>query len=137
LTINASHASGRIDVHVNNAGHGYLAAVVVERMEKDIRANIFSSGGFVGVAGSGYYVAAKFAVEGLSKSLALEFEPLGIRVLLVEPGPFRTNGAGRSLTQSRVLIDDNEKTAGQHRLDTAELSGNQSGQRWPASAAGR
>lgn len=123
---------GRIDVLVNNAGYGYLAAVE-EGTENDIRAqfetnffglaamiravlpemrerrhgyivNIGSVGGIIGHAGSGYYSATKFAIEGLSESLAQEIEPLGIRVLVVEPGPFRTDWAGRSLKQSTDVI---------------------------------
>src|ERR1039458_1904132 len=134
-------AFGRIDVLVNNAGYGYLAAVE-EGEEKDIHAifetnffglaamiravlpgmrarrhgyivNIASVGGIVGFAGSGYYAATKFAVEGLSESLAQEVEPLGIHVLVVEPGPFRTDWAGRSLKQSPNVIGDYEDSAGQ------------------------
>ena len=53
--------------------------------------NISSVGGLRGLAGSGYYAATKFAVKGLSEALAQEVEPLGIHVMLVEPGPpFRT-----------------------------------------------
>ncbi|HUZ71794.1 MAG TPA: SDR family NAD(P)-dependent oxidoreductase [Stellaceae bacterium] len=139
---------GHIDVLVNNAGCGYLAAVE-EGDEKDIRAvfdtnffgmaamiravlpgmrarrhgyivNIASVGGIVGFAGSGYYVATKFAVEGLSESLAKEVEPLGIRVLVAEPGPFRTDWVGRSLKQSPNFIDDYQRTAGARRQETAE-----------------
>jgi NAD(P)-dependent dehydrogenase (short-subunit alcohol dehydrogenase family) len=139
----AERAFGRIDVLVNNAGHGYMAAVE-EGEEKDIRAmfdtnffglaamiravlpgmrtrrhgsivNIASVGGIVGNPGSGYYAATKFAVEGLSESLAQEVAPLGIRVLLVEPGPFRTDWAGRSLRQSPKFIADYEQTAGHRR----------------------
>jgi NAD(P)-dependent dehydrogenase (short-subunit alcohol dehydrogenase family) len=153
-------AFGRIDVLVNNAGYGYLAAVE-EGEEKDIRAifetnffglaamiravlpgmrarrhgyivNIASVGGIVGFAGSGYYAATKFAVEGLSESLAQEVEPLGIRVLIVEPGPFRTN-FGRSVKQSPNVIADYEKSAGKHRQETIERSGKQPGD--PARAA--
>lgn len=54
----------------------------------------------MGCPASGHYAATKFAIEGLSESLAREVEPLGIRVLLGEPGPFRTDWAGRSLKQS-------------------------------------
>jgi NAD(P)-dependent dehydrogenase (short-subunit alcohol dehydrogenase family) len=119
---------GRIDVLVNNAGYGYLAAVE-EGEDDDIRAmfetnvfglaamtravlpvmraqkagaivNISSMGGFIGFPGSGYYAATKFAVEGLSESLSKEVGPLGIKVLIVEPGPFRTDwAAGRSRPQ--------------------------------------
>jgi len=156
----AERRFGCIDVLVNNAGYGYLAAVE-EGEEKDIRAlfetnffglvamiravlpgmrarrhgfivNIASVGGVVGFAGSGYYAATKFAVEGLSESLAQEVEPLGIRVLIVEPGPFRTN-FGRSVKQSPNIIADYEKTAGQHRRETIEHSGKQPGD--PARAA--
>ena len=50
------------------------------------------------IPGVGYYNATKFAVEGLTEALAKECEPLGIRAMIVvEPGPFRTDWAGRSL----------------------------------------
>ncbi len=156
----AERAFGRIDVLVNNAGYGYLAAVE-EGEEKDIRAmfetnffgltamiravlpgmrarrhgcivNIASVGGTVGHAGSGYYSATKFAVEGLSEALAQEVQPLGIRVLIVEPGPFRTN-FGRSVKQSSNIIADYEKSAGEHRHQTIARSGKQPGD--PARAA--
>ena len=156
----AERAFGRIDVLVNNAGYGYLAAVE-EGEEKDIRAmfetnffgltamiravlpgmrarrhgcivNIASVGGTVGHAGSGYYSATKFAVEGLSEALAQEVQPLGIRVLIVEPGPFRTN-FGRSVKQSSNIIADYEKSAGEHRRQTIARSGKQPGD--PARAA--
>ncbi len=151
----AERAFGSIDVLVNNAGYGYLAAVE-EGEDKDIRAmfdtnffglaavtravlpgmrkkrrgtivNIASVGGIVGYPGSGYYAATKFAVEGLSESLGKEVEPLGIRVMLVEPGPFRTDWAGRSLKQSTNFIEDYEATAGARRRQTVGYSGKQPG----------
>ncbi len=156
----AERAFGRIDVLVNNAGYGYLAAVE-EGEEKDIRAvfdtnffgvvamiqailpgmrarrhgfiiNIASVGGVTGHAGSGYYSATKFAVEGLSEALAQEVEPLGIHVLIVEPGPFRTN-FGSAVKQSPNIIADYENSAGRHRRETIERSGTQAGD--PARAA--
>ncbi|MEJ0049950.1 MAG: oxidoreductase [Methylovirgula sp.] len=146
---------GHIDVLVNNAGYGYLAAVE-EGDDKEVRelfetnffglaavtravlpqmrtrrqgtiVNITSVAGVIGFAGSGYYAATKFAVEGLSESLAKEVEPLGLHVILVEPGPFRTDWAGRSLKQSPHFISDYKESADKRRLATAEYSGKQPG----------
>jgi len=157
----AERAFGGVDVLVNNAGYGYMAAVE-EGQDTEIRAlfetnvfglaamtrailpgmrarrhgtivNIASVGGIIGFPGSGYYAATKFAVEGLSEALAVEVAPLGIRVLLVEPGPFRTDWAGRSLKQSAFFISDYEQTAGKRRRAMAKYSGTQPGD--PARAA--
>ena len=154
-------AFGRIDVLVNNAGYGYMAAVE-EGEDKGVRAqfetnffglaamiravlpgmrarrrgaivNIASVGGLRGAAGGGYYAATKFAVEGLSEALAQEVEPLGLRVLLVEPGPFRTDWGGRSLKQSPNVIADYSETAGKRRREIPGYSGKQPGD--PARAA--
>lgn len=148
-------AFGRIDVLVNNAGYGYLAAVE-EGEDEEIRAvfetnffglatlirtvlpgmrvrrsgyivNISSVAGFIGFPGSGYYAATKFAVEGLSDALAQEVEPLGIHVMVVEPGPFRTDWAGRSLRQSSTFINDYAKSADSRRQQIAGYSGHQPG----------
>ena len=157
----AEKAFGRIDVLVNNAGYGYLAAVE-EGEEQEIRAmfetnffglaalirrvlpgmrargrghiiNISSVGGLLGNPSSGYYNATKFAVEGLSEALAKEVEPLGIRVTVIEPGPFRTDWAGRSLKQVRNPIDAYAKTSGARRAQISGYSGRQAGD--PARAA--
>lgn len=151
----AIHTFGAIDILVNNAGYGYLTAVE-EGEDAEIRAlfdtnvfalaslirevlpgmrvrrsgrivNISSVGGFVGLPGSGYYAASKFAVEGLSESLRSEVSGLGIGVLLVEPGPFRTDWAGASLRQSSRHIDDYQSTSGQRRRQVAAGSGTQAG----------
>ena len=63
-----------------------------------------SIGGLIGNLGSGYYGASKFAVEGLSEALALEVAPHGIRVTLIEPGPFRTDFQGRSMQRAKDRV---------------------------------
>ena len=152
---------GAVDVLVNNAGYGYLAAIeegedaairaifetnvfgliaatqaVLPGMRKRRRGhivNISSVGGLVSFPATGFYHATKYAVEGLSESLAQEVAPLGIKVTIVEPGPFRTDWAGRSIKQSATRIGDYDQTAGERRKQTEARSGNQPGD--PARAA--
>lgn len=69
----------------------------------------------------------KHAVEGFSDALLAEAGPLGIKVTCVEPGPFRTDWAGRSLVQTPNRIDDYAETAGARMQRTAEGSGRQAG----------
>ena len=95
--------------------------------------NISSIGAQLTPVGSGYYAAAKAAIEGMSGSLRGELAPLGISVTVVEPGVFRTDFAGRSLTQSATVIDDYAATAGQRRKEHDTMDGNQTGD--PAKAA--
>ena len=81
-------------VETNFFGLARMIHEVLPGMRRRRRGNIVnvsSIGGLVGFPGVGYYNATKFAVEGLSESLAKEVAPLGIRVLVVEPGPFRTD----------------------------------------------
>jgi NAD(P)-dependent dehydrogenase (short-subunit alcohol dehydrogenase family) len=85
--------------------------------------------------GSGYYAAAKAAIEGISGALRGELAPLGISVTTVEPGAFRTDFAGRSLTQSAAVIDDYATTAGQRRIENDTMDGNQAGDPAKAGAA--
>ncbi len=154
---------GRIDVLVNAAGYGYLAAIE-EGLDDAVRAqfetnvfgllavtkcvlpgmrarrgghivNISSIGGLLALAGTGHYHATKFAVEALSESLWHEVAPLGVKVTLVEPGPFRTDFAGRSLIESPTVIADYAETAGKRREQTRANSGKQPGDPVRAAAA--
>lgn len=142
ITATLSHF-GRIDVVVNNAGYGLIGAVE-EVTDAEIRSqletnffgalditrailphfrhqrsghfvNISSIGGFRAIAGAAIYNATKFALEGLSEALAKEVAPLGIRVVLVEPGPFRTDFGGRSINDTPNRIPDYAATAGKMR----------------------
>jgi NAD(P)-dependent dehydrogenase (short-subunit alcohol dehydrogenase family) len=152
---------GRIDVLVNNAGHGLLGAVE-EASDEEIKAvfdlnvfglirmtravlphmrerhsghivNLSSIGGLVGLPGWGIYNATKFAVEGLSEALAIELAPLGIKVTAVEPGPFRTDFLGGSLSTARQQLADYDGTAGKTRAAAGQRHGGQPGD--PALAA--
>ncbi|HEX3513920.1 MAG TPA: SDR family NAD(P)-dependent oxidoreductase [Trebonia sp.] len=83
--------------------------------------------------GSGYYSASKSALEAMTGSLRKEGEPLGLKVIAVEPGGFRTDFSGRSLMQSATAIDDYAETAGQRRKENDTVHGTQPGD--PARAA--
>jgi len=135
---------GRIDVVVNNAGRGLIAAVeeatdAAARAIFDINVfgvlntlravlptlrgqrsgyviNIGSIGGFTGYPGWGFYNATKFALEGLSEALHAELAPLGINVSIVEPGGFRTDFLdSSSLHVEPAAIADYAASAGETR----------------------
>ena len=72
-----------------------------------------------------YYNAAKFAVEGLSEALADELTPFGIRVMIVEPGPFRTEFLGRSITMAAKEMPEYAASSRRHYRETN--NGNQAG----------
>jgi NAD(P)-dependent dehydrogenase (short-subunit alcohol dehydrogenase family) len=146
---------GRIDVLVNNAGYGYFSAIE-EGEDAEIRrqfetnvfglfslsrhvlpgmrarrnghiVNVSSLGGLMAYPATGYYHASKFAVEGFTESLAMEVEPLGIKVTIVEPGRFRTDWAGRSMITSKIRIEDYADTAGARIAAAQGYSGKQPG----------
>ena len=75
--------------------------------------------------GSGYYGASKCALEGLSSALEKEVTPLGIQVMVVEPGAFRTDFCGRSLRQAEKAIADYAETAGRRRIEHDHSHGTQ------------
>jgi NAD(P)-dependent dehydrogenase (short-subunit alcohol dehydrogenase family) len=89
--------------------------------------NFSSLGGIAGRAGSGFYNATKFAVEGLSEALAQEVAPLSIAVILVEPGPFRTEFLGRSINVARTELPAYAETAGKMRHTQKGNDGKQAG----------
>ncbi|WP_219837277.1 oxidoreductase [Paenibacillus sp. R14(2021)] len=147
---------GVIDVLVNNAGYGLLSAVE-EATDEEVRENfdtnvfgllnvtravlpymrkqgfghiinISSLGGLTGLAGWGIYGATKFAVVGLTESLALELAPLGIHATVVAPGFFRTDFLdSSSLNRSGRVIYDYESTVGEVRGMAAQLNQHQRG----------
>ncbi|WP_345763115.1 oxidoreductase [Diaminobutyricibacter sp. McL0608] len=141
----AEDVFGGVDVLINNAGYGYRAAIE-EGNEADVRrlfdTHFFGSAAMIKAVlpgmrarrsgtivnfssiaatytpvGSGYYAAAKAAIDGMTGALRGELEPLGITAMVIEPGGFATDFAGRSLTQSSTVIDDYAGTAGKRRIE--------------------
>lgn len=145
----------RVDVLVNNAGYG-IAGAIEEVSEAELEPmyetnvfgllrvtraflpqlrkqrsghilNVSSIGGVTAGPGWGLYQGTKFAVEGLSEALAQEVAPLGIRVTIIEPGPFRTDFLGRSGVEASKRIPDYDTTAGNARRYMVEQDGKQPG----------
>ncbi|BAO89743.1 oxidoreductase [Caballeronia cordobensis] len=147
---------GRIDVLVNNAGFGLLAAVE-ESSDADVRrmydtnvfgllnvtravlpvmraqrsghvVNMSSIGGYRSGAGFGVYCSTKFAVEGITEALHAELQPLGIHATVVEPGYFRTDFLdASSLVVGKEIIDDYDASSGNVRRFAVGMNHNQPG----------
>ena len=146
---------GTIDVLVNNAGIGYFGAIE-ESEEEEVRKmfeinfwglahvttavlpimraqksghilNVASIGGLVGFPAVGFYNATKFAVDGFSDALSKEVAPLGIKVTVICPSGFRTDWAGRSANNSKIVIDDYKATAENNKNNIRGYSGKQPG----------
>lgn len=147
-------AFGSIDVVVNNAGYGLVGGLeelsdkesrsnfdvnvfgmlnvirnILPQMRKQSSGHIFniaSIGGFIGTfPGFGIYCATKFAVHGLSESLATEVEPFGIKVTIVSPGYFRTNFLDSSLATPSAPIEAYEAVRASQSMHQDQINGNQ------------
>jgi NAD(P)-dependent dehydrogenase (short-subunit alcohol dehydrogenase family) len=154
-------ATGGIDVLVNNAGYGLVGGVEeasLDEMRAQFEANVFgavsvmqavlpfmrsrkagrivnvtSVSGLVGWPSLGIYSGSKFALEGISETLALEVEPFGIKVIMIEPGGLRTDFATRSRHATARIIEDYASTVGNCRNILSEHAGHEPGD--PAKAA--
>jgi NAD(P)-dependent dehydrogenase (short-subunit alcohol dehydrogenase family) len=154
---------GRIDVLVNNAGFGMVGAIEEvgdELVRKVYEANVFgllamtravlpvmrgqksghilmisSIGGLRSNPGSGIYCSTKFAVEGIGEALKGEVESFGIKVTNVEPGAFRTDFAGRSITMAPPIPAYADTVVGAWRERTSRVHGTQPGDPMKAAAA--
>ena len=155
--------TGGIDILVNNAGYGFVGGVE-EASETEIRAqfevNVFgalaviqavlpfmrqrragrivcvtSVSGLVGWPSLGIYSGSKFALEGICETLGQEVAPLGIRVMLVEPGGLRTDFAGRSAAHAARTIVDYDESVGACKRILAEHAGHEPGDPQKAATA--
>jgi NAD(P)-dependent dehydrogenase (short-subunit alcohol dehydrogenase family) len=148
---------GRIDVLVNNAGYGllgYFEEMSEASIRRQIETNVFgtmkitravlpvmrgqksglvvtvsSTSGIKSVAGGSVYSASKFALEGWSEGMNIDMKPFGIRFMLLEPGPFRTDFANE---QASMQLPDLQQEAYSTQRTALEkifhdMNGNQAG----------
>ncbi|MBD2774513.1 oxidoreductase [Iningainema tapete] len=151
----AVEAFGRIDVLVNNAGFGLIGAleeVSEEQIRRNFETNLFGAinmmravlpimrqqkagnilnmsaiAGFTNELGFSIYGGAKFALEGVSEAVQGEVAPLGIKVTIVEPGPFRTDFIGRSLDRAENSMAEYQETVGKFLQFLDKIEGTQPG----------
>ena len=147
--------TGPVDVLINNAGYGHegvLEESPLEEMRHQFDVNVFgavamikailpsmrarrtghiinitSMGGMITMPGIAYYCGSKFALEGISETLAKELADFGIKVTAVAPGSFRTDWAGRSMIRSPRSIADYDAVIDPIRSARQEKSGHQLG----------
>ena len=146
---------GQIDVLVNNAGYGLIGAleeVSDAQIQRNFDTNLFGAidviravlpvmrsqksghiinmsaiAGFSNELGFSIYGGAKFALEGISEALHGEVAPLGIKVTIVEPGPFRTDFIGRSLDRAQEQMEAYQGTVGKFLNFLNNIEGKQPG----------
>ena len=151
----AASVFGRLDVVVNNAGYGLTgafeelgeeqiarifetnffgalgvirAALPILRAQGDGRiVNISAAAVIANYAGFSIYGATKWALEGVSESLAAELKPLGIKVTIVQPGPFRTDFIARSMERAGSHLADYDRTSGKFLRFLETMAGRQPG----------
>jgi NAD(P)-dependent dehydrogenase (short-subunit alcohol dehydrogenase family) len=146
---------GRLDVVVNNAGYGLIGALEEyddAQIRRNFATNLFgpihvlraalpflraqkaghivnlsAAAAIANYAGFSVYGAAKCALEGLSEALAQELRPFGVKVTLVQPGPFRTDFIARSLDRAASRLPDYDATAGKFAQFLERVNGKQPG----------
>jgi NAD(P)-dependent dehydrogenase (short-subunit alcohol dehydrogenase family) len=155
VVVQAAEEFGRLDVVVNNAGYGVIGALEElgdEQIARNFETNFFGAirviraalpilraqrrGHFVNISaaaaianypGFSIYGATKWALEGASESLAAEVRPFGLKVTIVQPGPFRTEFVALSLERASERIADYDPSSGKFLRLIETMNGQQPG----------